>query len=264
VVIADGSTRITAGFARLSEAKGIAVVSDSVFIQSPDALIWADSATYRLNEKVTELFGGVRVRQESLEILAPMLSYSVAERKVFCPTGLVVQSEQRDFRLVGDNGTYDLGSETGVVDQNPRMVQTGGGADSVVGIAQEMRWFARESRALAAGDVDVSSGQSRLECDSLVYFAAVDSGHAWGSPRLSDSSSTAQGDSIAFLVRSGRLKTVTIQGNATSHYLTTSGERIDVSGRSIVILLEGGEVAVIEVHELLSGALVRAGGPAGG
>ena len=45
-----------------------ALVSGAVRIQSPDALVWADSALYFLNERRAELFGAVRVKRESLDI----------------------------------------------------------------------------------------------------------------------------------------------------------------------------------------------------
>ncbi len=262
VVIADRDTRITADGARLSESRGVAVIAGSVFIQSPDALIWADSARYLLDSRNTDLYGDVRVKQESLYILAPLLSYSVEERVVRARSGVTVQSEQGDFRLTGDGGTYDLGTETGIVDSNPRMIKSGG-RDSVVGTAREMRWLAQESRALASGAVRISSGRTGLDCDTLVFLSARDSGLAWGSPVLHDSSSVARGDTVSFEVQDGKMRTVTIAGNATSQYRTEGGEQVDVAGRSLVITLENGEVSVIEVREMSRGVLVRTGGNEG-
>jgi len=256
VVIADKDTRITANEARLSESRGVAVIAGSVFIQSPDALIWADSARYLLDSRQTDLYGDVRVKQESLYILAPLLSYAVDQKLVRANSGVTVQNEQQDFRLVGDRGTYDLGAEVGVVDSNPRMVRTSG-SDSVTGTAREMRWLANESKALVSGEVKVVSGKSGLDCDTLVFVSSKDSGLAWGNPVLHDSSSTGRGDVVSFRVQAGRLKTVAIQGNATSQYQTEGNEQIDVAGNSMVITLENGEVSVIEVHEMTKGVLVR-------
>lgn len=70
VVVTDDQTRITANQARMYEGTGLALISDAVHITNPDAQIWADSARYHLTGKMAELYGNVRVRQESLDIRA--------------------------------------------------------------------------------------------------------------------------------------------------------------------------------------------------
>ncbi len=258
VRITDGDTRISAGLVRLNESQGLAVIKDSVFIQSPDALVWADSAFYFLEEKRTELFGNVKVQQESLLILAPMLIYSIPDRQVDAVSGLVVESRTRNLRITGERGSYDLAEEVGNVDLNPVMVQVVGD-DTMTVTATEMFWFARESKALAAGRVKVSSGSAELVCDTLVFLTGADSGLAWGEPGVTDSVSHTQGDSISFSVQDGKLDFVTVLGNAASRYTTESGEKIEVSGRAIRIKMEQGEVAMIEIERLLSGRLIRSG-----
>ncbi|OYD14040.1 hypothetical protein CH330_09545 [candidate division WOR-3 bacterium JGI_Cruoil_03_51_56] len=256
VSIIDGDTRITAGMARVNESGGVAVICDSVFIESPDALVWADSAFYRLEEKQTELFGNVKVEQESLVIFAPLLLYSIPEKRVDADSGVVVKSKTGNFRLHGGHGIYDLAGDVGIIDSNPVMVQIAD-ADSVTVTGCEMSWFARESKAQAGGKVRVNSGSAGLLCDTLIFFTARDSGLAWGNPRVSDSVSQTQGDTVFFIVRDGNLDVATIQGNAISYYTTEGGDMIAVTGQAIRISMESGKVAIIEIQKLLSGRLIR-------
>ena len=90
VRIVDGATRISAGLARFNESLGIAVVSDSVFIEDADARVRADSAVYYLDGRESELFGSVRVELDSLVIDAPRLLYLVAERRVEAAAGMTL------------------------------------------------------------------------------------------------------------------------------------------------------------------------------
>ena len=119
VVINDGDTHITANLARMYEGKGLALISDAVHITNPDAQVWADSARYHFSDKLAELFGNVRVRQESLNIRAPKLLYRSKEKSVRADSGVALENLSRSFRLTGRKGTYDMDSDVGVVDSSP-------------------------------------------------------------------------------------------------------------------------------------------------
>ncbi len=256
VSITDGDTRITARRARINEQLGVAVIADFVFIETPDALVWADSAVYLMAEKRTELFGNVRVQQESLLITAPVLFYSIPDRLVEAGSGLVIRSSGRDFELTGERGWYDLAGDTGVVDSSPVLVQATGD-DSVIVTAQCMSWHDLESRAVAQGGVRVGSGRAALLCDTLSFFPGSDSGMALGNPQVSDSLSRTAGDTITILLDQGQLDIVTVSGNAQGHYVTEGEDEVEFSGQSIRIEFDQGEAVRVEVERLASGKLVR-------
>lgn len=256
VRISDGRTTITAGWAKVNESRSIAVIGDSVVIVNPDGVIAADSCVYHMDSRRTELAGRVRVEQESLNIFAPLLEYVLDERMVYAKAGLVVRARERNLAISGRQGSYDLARDYGVVDREPRMVQTQG-EDSVTVTADRMCWLAGESRAGAQGNVLVVSGESRMNCDSLEYNTSRDSGLAWGSPVLTDTASRTTGDVVVMLVKSGRLDQVTIAGNAASRYRTQSGDLVEVAGSAIVVRMEDGEIDIIDVRDLYYGRVVR-------
>jgi lipopolysaccharide export system protein LptA len=256
VSITDGDTRITAGRARMNERLGYAVIADSVVIENPDARVLADSAVYLMEEQTTRLFGDVVVEQESVLIQAPFLLYSIADKKAFADSGVTVRSRTRDMWLSGDGGTYDMDMNVGIVDSNPVLVQVSGD-DTVTVTGREVSWLESESRAVAVGEVKVSSGKAVLECDTLHFFPGADSGFAFGNPRVSDSLSRTDGDTIVLRVADGNLEQVTITGHATGKYKTESGDVVDVVGRVIRIARENGDVDRIEVLEMESGRLAR-------
>lgn len=259
VVITDGDARITANLARMYESKGLALISDAVHITNPDAEIWADSARYRFSDKMAELFGNVLVRQESLDIRAPKLFYRAREKSVRADSGVTLENVDRTFRLTGRKGTYDLDSDVGVVDSSPILIWRRG-RDSARVTSRQMYWYERESRALAYGDVQLKSGATELECDTVVFFCGPDSGLALGAPRVRDSVSRASGDTMTFQVRSGALERVTIRNRANGEYRTEGGDSIVVAGRAIELRVASGAIDRVEVSELSSGQLIRSGG----
>jgi lipopolysaccharide export system protein LptA len=256
VVITDGDTEIRAQAARMYERQGVAVITDSVRILSPDALIEADSAFYYLKERRAELYGNVRVHQDSLDILAPLLEYRSSDRLVRAQNGVTLVNPERGFRLDGRRGSYDLGRDIGTVDQSPVLVWERE-RDSARVTSRQMEWHDKESRALATGSVRLVSGASEVTCDTVVYFAGPDSGLALGSPEVRDSVSHASGQSMAFQLSGGALREVTIRENAAGEYQTEGGDLVEVEGRGIHLWLEGGEIDRIEVTDLGSGRLVR-------
>ncbi len=258
VVVTDEDTRITANLARMYEARGLALISDAVYITNPDAQIWADSARYHLTDKLAELFGNVRVRQESLDIRAPKLLYQSREKMVRADSGVVLENINRSFRLTGARGTYDLGSDVGVVDSNPVLTWRRD-KDSARVTSRQMFWYEKGSRAHAQGDVRLTSGATELECDTLDFISGPDSGLALGRPSVRDSVSRASGDTMTFQVRNGGLERVTIRSRATGEYRTEGGDSIVVAGRAIELRVAGGAIDRVEVSELSSGQLIRTG-----
>ena len=258
VVITDGDTRITANLARMYEGKGLALISDAVHITNPDAQVWADSARYHLSDKLAELFGNVRVRQESLDIRAPKLLYRSKEKTVRADSGVELENINRSFRLTGRKGTYDMDSDVGVVDSSP-VLSWRRGKDSARVTSRQMFWYEKESRALAQGDVRLTSGATEMECDTIKFVSGPDSGMALGGPRVRDSASRASGDTMVFRVRNGALEWVTIRNRATGEYRTEGGDSIVVAGKTIELRVAGGGIDRVEVGELTSGQLIRTG-----
>jgi lipopolysaccharide export system protein LptA len=258
VVITDGDTRITANLARMYEGRGLALISDRVHVTNPDAQIWADSARYHLSDKLAELFGNVRVRQESLDIRAPKLLYRSKEKSVLADSGVVLENIDRSFHLAGRRGTYDLNGDVGLVDSSPVLTWRRDN-DSARVTSRQMSWYEKGSRVLAQGDVRLKSGATELECDTIDFTSGPDSGLALGGPRVRDSVSRASGDSMSFQVRNGALERVTIRNRATGEYRTEGGDSIVVAGRVIELRVAGGAIDQVEVTDLSSGQLIRAG-----
>jgi len=258
VVVADQDTRINANLARMYEGKGIALISGAVNITNPDAQIWADSARYNLSDKTAELFGNVRVRQESLDIRAPKLLYRSTQKSVLADSGLELENVDRSFRLTGRRGTYDLKDDVGVVDSSPVLTWRRD-RDSAQVTSRQMFWYEKGARAFAHGDVRLKSGSTELECDTIDFFSGPDSGQALGNPRVRDSVSRASGDTMTFRVRNGALERVTIRSRATGEYRTEGGDSIVVAGGTIDLRVAGGAIDQVEVTALSSGQLIRTG-----
>ncbi|MFO7675398.1 MAG: hypothetical protein R6X12_03670 [bacterium] len=258
VTIVDGSTLITARFARFNESRGVAVVSESVRIVDPRSRVEADSAVYRLDARVTELFGRVRVELDSLSIAAPHLLYFVEEGRVEADDGLEIRTPGNGLTLRGARGRYWMDSRVGEVDSQPELVISEG--DSVTAGARTMTWHGEDGSALLAGGVRVGTRATSLTADSLYWWTRADTGVAWGSPRVADSLSSTTGDTIRLAVESGALRRVAVTGGAQGRYRSTGTSEVEVAGEVITIRLERGELDVVEVERLARGWLVERGG----
>ncbi len=259
VVIVDGDTRIGADAARLNDRIGRAMLWGDVRIENRDGLVEADSVLYLFNERRAELYGVVRVRRDSLDILAPWLEYRAGDRMVRADRGLRLKEAGRGFQISGARGSYRLESGIGEVDSAPVLAWPDAG-DSARLTARRLRWNEQGSRADAAGQVRLVSGDAELACDSVVFFVGPDSGLAFGNPRVRDQRGDASGDSLHLWVTDGALRQVDIRGNARGDYRTTDAERILVAGAVIRLVFAAGAMERIEVERLTLGQLVRGGG----
>jgi len=256
VVITDKDTKITGQVARMYESRGLAAVSEQVFIQNPDARIWADSVLYHLSDRRAELFGNVLVRQESIDIRAPRLLYNSADKQVQADSGILMENTTRGFRLTGRKGTYDLANGVGFVDSVP-VLSWSQRQDSARVTGTRMLWHEDQSQAVAQGDVRLTSGASELTCDTISFFSGPDTGIAWGRPQMHDNSSRASGDSMIFRLQDGALEQVGVKSNASGQYRTDGGDVIDVKAQTIHLWLVNGDIEHIEVSRLISGQLTR-------
>jgi lipopolysaccharide export system protein LptA len=243
------------------------VVSDSVCIRSPDAIVHADSAVYFLDARLIELFGRVRVEMDSLTITAPHLLYLVGDQRIDADDGMTVFARGDGTRLRGARGRYFIDRKVGEVDSLPVLELRSQSADShpvsdgVTATARAMMWYGADETTLLAGDVRVGTGTSALTADSLRYWTQADTGVAWGGPRIADSASSTGGDTIRLAVRGGALRLVEVVGGASGQYRAAGSSDVEVSGEVIRIRFEQGELDVVEVERMTRGWLVQRGGP---
>ncbi len=250
--------------ATMQEGMGIATLSDSVVIVTPEVSVWADSVVYTFPERRAVVMARapktVLVRKESLVITAPELEYNTKEDVVKASRGLRITNMANDYFLIGVRGSYDLQKGIGTVDSEPVLQgRSGTTQEPVVVTARRMEWQEVTAEAKAMGDVRVVSGASLLRCDTARFFFQRDSGLAWGEPSVQDSAGEARGDTVVFLVADGTLRQVGIVGKAQGRYRTEAGETVVVQGKGLFLQVADGRIARIEVAELTSGQLVRKG-----
>lgn len=259
VAITQEGTVLISRRAVIQEQAGWAVLSESVYIQTPEAQVWADSVMYDFKERKATILAPVRenvvVKQESTVIRAPQVDYLLGRRWLGAPRGLEITNEGGYF-LTGARGSYDLNERTGVVDSAPMLTIEREQAPVQV-TANRMLYQEAGAVARAEGQVRVQSGASSLVCDTALFYPNRDSGFAWGEPVLEDSAGRAEGDTVVFLVSNGTLREVALRGRTTGRYRTEGGDTVVVQGKGISVLITEGKIEQIEVAELSSGQLIR-------
>jgi lipopolysaccharide export system protein LptA len=261
VVIIDGKTQIYSRYAQLNRTQDYVVLRDGVIINTPEVDVQADSVEYDLQQRRSWLyarFGNkVLVRQESVEIRAPVIEYFFEQGLVRAPEELELNSISQSFFLSGKKGSYSINSRSGTVDSEPILTINGDDGGAVVITAEKMEYVNATDEFRAWGKVRVGAGAGELACDSAVFYVAADSGVAWGKPEVRDSSGVAHGEMVVFFVEQRALRRVAVRGNAEGEYQTEGGEKVRVSGSVLSMSLADGKIETIEVERLFSGQLIR-------
>lgn len=263
VVISDRGTVIWSRNAQLAPRRDRAVLWDSVRIKTSGIYVQADSVEYDFSQRYSRLYARpgrlITVQEESVEIRAPTLEYSFITGRIQAPGGLELRGRNGEFVLNGKRGSYFLKSRQGIVDSEPILKINPEQGTEVEIKANTMDYDDLEGQFRASGKVRVCSGAGELVCDSAVFYPSGDSGVAWGSPRVRDSSGIAEGDTVVFYLRDRSLREVALHGRAKGQYRTNSGETVLVNGSRLSMELADGKIDLIEVANLISGQLIRYG-----
>ncbi|MEN9979955.1 MAG: hypothetical protein ABIK38_06420 [candidate division WOR-3 bacterium] len=264
VAISDRGTVICSRNAQLSPGRDRAVLWDSVWIKTSEVYVQADSVEYDFSQRHSRLYARpgrlITVQEESVEIRAPVLEYSFVAGRIQAPAGLELRDRRGEFVVNGKRGCYFLKSRQGMVDSEPILTINPEQQETEVEVtATTMDYNDVEGQFRASGNVRVRSGAGELVCDSAVFHPAADSGVAWGSPKVKDSSGSAEGDTVVFYLKDQSLRQVALHGRAKGRYRTNSGETVLVNGSQLSMELADGKIDVIEVANLISGQLIRRG-----
>jgi len=263
VAISDRGTVICSRNAQLSPSRDWAVLWDSVRIKTSEVYVQADSVEYDFSQRRSMLYARpgrlITVYGESVEIRAPALEYSFVAGMIQAPAGLELRGRSGEFVVNGQRGCYFLKSRQGIVDSEPTLKIIPEQGTEVEITATKMDYNDVEGQFRATGNVRVRSGAGELVCDSAVFHPSGDSGVAWGSPKVKDSSGVAEGDTVVFYLKDRSLRQVAFHGRAKGQYRTNSGETVLVNGSQLSMELADGKIDVIEVANLISGQLIRHG-----
>jgi lipopolysaccharide export system protein LptA len=257
VIIVDRDTKITAKNARFYESKNLAIVHDSVKITNPSATIKSDTAYYYLYERKTVLKGNVLVSQESLEIKAPELIVEYQKDLATAQNGFLIVEKPHSIEITGKTGAYFLNKEEGIIDSLPylKIMEN----ETLEVTSQKLSFKNKENFATATGKVKVTSGQTVLTCDSLVYNWEKDSGKALGQPVLRENNNELKGKTIYFFARDAELERMEIEGEAYGNYYNDEGDRVEIGGELLSIFFAEGKTNSIKVKNVNFGKLYRRG-----
>ncbi len=263
VAISDRGTVICSRNAQLSPSRDRAVLWDSVRIKTSEVYVRADSVEYDFVQRQSRLYARpgelITVQEESVEIRAPVLEYSFVAGRIQAPAGLEMRGRSGEFVVKGKRGCYFLKSRQGMVDSEPILKINPEQGMEVEITATTMDYDDVEGRFRASGNVRLRSRAGELMCDSAVFHSGRDSGFAWGSPRVMDSSGVAEGDTVVFYLKNRSLRRVALYGRAKGQYRTNSGEIVLVNGSQLSMEFADGKIDAIEVANLISGQLIRHG-----
>ncbi len=266
VVIRDSATLLLSGRALIQESQGKAALTEKVFISTPSALIWSDSVVYDFKKKIAKLFANkpneVLIKQESTEIRAPEIEFSLSNRLIIAPQNVKIYGTQKgempDYEITGRHGFYDLNLKLGVVDSEPVLQYRKTDQEQPVTLtAKRFLYFQDKGVAKAEGAVCVRSEATIISADTLLFFLGADSGVAWGAPMAQDTNGEARGEMLIFKTPNRSLREVTFCGSAEGKYKTSAGEKVEVKGKTITLLLTHSTIDQIEITHLSSGRLIR-------
>jgi lipopolysaccharide export system protein LptA len=267
VAIQDGPTRIVCGRALLIESRETGVLSDSVYIQTPEVTIWADSVEYYFQLHHARLINRpgkkVLLRQDSIEILTPRIEYYFPTGLVKAPGGLEIKKLGANFRLTGSSGSFNTRDRSGVIDSLPALwtVPTEEASDSspVLITARKIFFSSTPAQLKFSGSVKLRSGSAGLNADTLLFYPRSDSALAWGSPIVFDTAGSAKSDTITLLLTRGLLHQLLLNRAAEAKYRTANGDEVLITSSQLSLILDQGKIERITLANLIQGKLIRAG-----
>lgn len=236
VTITEGDTKITAQNAAFYQTKGLALVYDSVTIQTLKAKLTADSARYLLEAAKTVLKGKPKVFHETQVVETDSLVFDHQTGKAYTDQTVVITDTTRNLTIQGKKAEYDLREEVAHLYSEPVLTIKRGSVITVKG--ERMDLFLRDGLAQTVGDAILTSAKTVLQCESLVYYYNENFGLALGSPVITEGENSVSGDTVRFYTKDERLSRVEIKNNSKGEYLTEDGDRVEVQGMRITIFFD--------------------------
>ncbi len=255
VVITEADTRITAQNAALYQTRGLALVSDTVVILTPEAKITADTAFYYLEAAKTVLKGTPRIFHETQVIEADSLVFDHRTGTAYTDQTVFITDTTKNLTIQGRNAEYNLKTEIAHLRTEPVLTIK---RDSLITVtSQRMDLAAKEGVTQAVGNVILSSGKTTLFCDSLVYYYKKNFGLGLGSPKITDGENTATSNTVRFYTENEQLVRIELEENGHGEYFTDNGDRIEIEGYRITIFLNKNKVDRLVVERPTLGNLYR-------
>ncbi|HYM20179.1 MAG TPA: OstA-like protein [Candidatus Kapabacteria bacterium] len=141
----------------------------------------ADRAEQHPMKNFVELFGNVNIRQDTLSLVAPHVTYD-GNSGISHADGHIQFSDRNDH-ITSDSGTYDLNSNIARFFSNVRAVQSG------TTLTSDTLIYIRSTQTMTAiGNVFVVSDSGTIRCDTLVDARSIGERTATGNVNLKNDS----------------------------------------------------------------------------
>jgi lipopolysaccharide assembly outer membrane protein LptD (OstA) len=170
---------------------GQIVFIDSVKIEDPDQVLWADRVTYYKNSQKMVADGDVRLL-----------------------------SKKEDAIISGGHGEYDRNTKFVFFSRSPVLVFKPNKGDSTLTItSQSMEYYIDQKEGVAKNDVLITKGNMRAECDSATLLNKENKIILEGKPEAEKERDRLFGEKMEIYLRDEKVERIEVSGNAKASHL---------------------------------------------
>lgn len=196
-----GETNLESKRAVWYRTAGQIVFIDSVKIEDPDQILWADRVTYYKNSKKVVADGNVKLL-----------------------------SRKEEAMIEGGHGEYDRTTKSVIFSQSPTLILRPNKGDSTVTLkSQILEYYVDQKKGVAKKDVLITKGTMRAKCDSAT---SLDEGNRIileGKPEAEKERDHLSGEKMEIYLKDEKVERIEVFGNAKASHLEIKDSLSQVS-----------------------------------
>ncbi|MEO0184591.1 MAG: OstA-like protein [candidate division WOR-3 bacterium] len=246
VEIEQEETKITCYEAQLNETRGLVLLNDRVLIEDNNGKIYADDAIYYLEEKMAILRKNVRLISENQIIVADSLNYDSSKRFVRMYRNVYLEDTKNKVVAYGGEGWYDLNSEIGSLNKQPKIEITREGKTPMIINAREFLLKNKEEICFGYDSVIGVIDSIILFCDTMAFDMKRDNGYM-NNPLVVEKNNELKGATGEFGLKNKKIDYFKVFSGYAS-YWTNEGAHNLIEGTSINVLFQDGKAFKVLVE----------------
>jgi lipopolysaccharide assembly outer membrane protein LptD (OstA) len=202
---------------------GQVVFMDSVKIEDPDQVLWADRVTYYKNSRKVVADGNVRLF-----------------------------SKKEDAEISGGHGEYDRTTKKVLFSQSPVLVLKPHQGDSTVTVnSQIMEYYIDQEKGVAQKDVYITKGNMRAQCDSATVLNKENKIILEGRPEAEKEKDRLFGDKIEIYLQNKKVERIEVFGNARASHLEVYDSLSQVSPEDSLVKANKGKESFLSSKRMI-------------
>ncbi|MEE9271511.1 MAG: putative LPS assembly protein LptD [Candidatus Krumholzibacteria bacterium] len=227
------------------------ILRGNVKILDAGWVIHCDEATFFRTRDVAWLKGNVVAVDSATTLKADSLFYDRQSLTAEVFGNVAIENEGEGIRVEGEHGFYYRDRTEGVIDRLPHLLVDPDSAEPTSVVADTMRFFPDDNRAIAAGRVKIVKGHTITQCDSAVLIDDEQLIELYGNPLAKKDNVSMQSNRMVLHYNEDEIDRIALVGQANVTETATDplvvGRDSWVKGDSMILFVRDNRLDSIRV-----------------